>query len=114
MFEELTEKINALSTGLDITYKFDNGFVECQRRVIEILEEFKPQPQDKPNKPGWWWHKDTKEKLTPVFIEVMGNPINIGKRCLIIRSNEGITLISELKDKGKWYKAILPGVKNET
>ena len=93
MFEELTEKINALSTGLDITYKFDNGFVECQRRVIEILEEFKPQPQDKPDSEGWWWliNPELDDIPLPLYINT---------------NSEGILLI--FNAKGKWYRAILP------
>lgn len=36
--EELIEEIKGLSTGLDITYKFDNGFQECKTQVLDLLK----------------------------------------------------------------------------
>lgn len=54
MIEELIEKIWALSTGLDITYKFDNGFSECKRQVLKILEPYKVYDELIEKVSAWW------------------------------------------------------------
>jgi hypothetical protein len=104
MFNELIEKIRVLKKrkrlyGWGHISVRKQGYNEGVEDVIRVITKSIPQPQDKPDSEGWWW-------LINPELDDIPMPLYINTNA------QGILLISNTK--GKWYKAILPEVQNET
>ena len=109
MFKELIEKIQELTNEPEhnkhkYSGEYRGGWDDCIDKVKEILEDTIPQPQDKPDKTGWWL-------AVPIAKSNEGIIKEENLAFFFIRNYLGVGLLIP-RINAKWYKVTTPTTKD--